>query len=130
MENMHQWIHAAAISIEVFAVLVIVTCTIFASAQWLYRSVTNIEKAYLSYREVLGKTLLVGLELLLAADVIRTVALDFTLDNILNLGVLVLVRTFLSWTLNVEVEGRWPWQSKQKEKTSAGKLMEEVRVES
>jgi uncharacterized membrane protein len=72
--------------------------------------VKRIEQAYERYRVVLGKTLLVGLELLVAADIIRTVALDLTLKNIALLGALVLVRTFLGWTLTVEVEGRWPWQ--------------------
>jgi uncharacterized membrane protein len=52
--------------------------------------------------------LLVGLELLVAADIIRTVALDPSLINVAILSALVLVRTFLGWTLTVEVEGRWP----------------------
>jgi uncharacterized membrane protein len=59
---------------------------------------------------MLGKAMLVGLELLVAADIIRTVALDSTLANIATLGALVVVRTFLGWTLTLEVEGRWPWQ--------------------
>jgi uncharacterized membrane protein len=51
-----------------------------------------------------------ALELLVAADVVQTVILEFTLVNVAALGVLVLVRTFLSWSLVVEIEGRWPWQ--------------------
>jgi uncharacterized membrane protein len=58
----------------------------------------------------LGKALLLGLEILVAADIVRTVALEATLESILTLGLLVLVRTFLSWSLTVEIEGRWPWQ--------------------
>jgi uncharacterized membrane protein len=54
--------------------------------------------------------LLLGLELLVAADVVRTVALEPTLNNVAILGLLVVVRTFLSWSMSVEVEGRWPWQ--------------------
>ncbi len=73
-------------------------------------SAKMIEGTYERYRVVLGKTLLVGLELLVAADIIRTVALDLTLINIGLLAGLVLVRTFLGWTLTVEVEGHWPWQ--------------------
>jgi uncharacterized membrane protein len=53
---------------------------------------------------------LLGLELLVAADVVRTVALEPTLKNVGVLGLLVLIRTFLSWSLTVEMEGRWPWQ--------------------
>jgi len=60
----------------------------------------------------LGKAMLIGLELLVAADIIRTVALDLTLLNIELLGALVVVRTFLGWSIVVELEGRWPWQEK------------------
>jgi uncharacterized membrane protein len=65
---------------------------------------------YREYKHTLGKGLLLGLEILVAADVIRTVALEFTFENIAALGLLVLVRTFLSWSLVVEIEHRWPWQ--------------------
>jgi len=57
-----------------------------------------------------GKALLLGLEILVAADIIRTVALEATLNSVIVLGLLVLIRTFLSWALVVEIEGRWPWQ--------------------
>ena len=67
----------------------------------------------MQYKHSLGKSLLLGLEILVAADVVRTVALEPTLENIAGLGVLVLVRTFLSWSLVVEMEGRWPWQPKE-----------------
>ena len=65
------------------------------------------------YRELrirLGRALLLGLEVLVAADIIRTVALEATLESVAALGLLVLVRTFLSWALVVEIEGRWPWR--------------------
>ena len=60
----------------------------------------------------MARSLLLGLEILVAADIIRTVALDLTLQAVAALGLLVLVRTFLSWTLVVETEGRWPWQQR------------------
>jgi uncharacterized membrane protein len=69
------------------------------------------------YRELkarLGRTLLLGLEILVAADIVRTVALEATLESVVVLALLVLIRTFLSWALEVEIEGRWPWQRKQK----------------
>ena len=53
-----------------------------------------------------------SLEILIAADIVHTVALEMTFQSIMVLGLLVLVRTFLSWTLMVEIEGRWPWQAK------------------
>lgn len=62
------------------------------------------------YRRGIGRTLLLGLELLVAADIIRTVAVSPTLENILVLALIVVVRTFLSWTLELELSGRWPWQ--------------------
>lgn len=64
------------------------------------------------YKHQLGKTLLLGLEFLVAADVVRTVALEPTLTNVAVLGLLVVIRTFLSWSLTVEIEGRWPWQAR------------------
>ena len=57
-----------------------------------------------------GRGLLLGLDLLIAADIIRTVTLEPTLENVTALGILVVVRTFLTWSLVVELEGRWPWQ--------------------
>lgn len=61
-------------------------------------------------KHVVGKGLLLGLGLLIAADVIRTVTLEPTLENVAALGVLVVVRTFLSWSLMIELNRRWPWQ--------------------
>jgi len=58
----------------------------------------------------IGKALLLGLEILVASDVIRTVALQPTLQNLLILGVLIVIRTVLSWTLFLDIENRWPWQ--------------------
>ena len=67
--------------------------------------------AYHDLRRDLGKAILVGLELLVAADIIRSVALDPTFATIGVLGLIVVVRTFLSWSRELEVNGRWPWQS-------------------
>ena len=63
-----------------------------------------------TFKRFIARGLLVGLDLLIAADVIRTVTLEGTLESALVLGLLVAIRTFLSWTLVLEVEGRWPWQ--------------------
>jgi len=60
-----------------------------------------------------AKALLLGLEILVAADIILTVALEATLESVLILGLLVVIRTFLSWSLVVEIERRWPWQRSQ-----------------
>ena len=110
MESSRFWIELAARIIETLAVAIMVVFILLGTVRWLMHSAKNIEGAYERYRIVLGKTLLVGLELLVAADIINTVAFALTPNNLALLGGLVLVRTALGWTLTVEVEGHWPWQ--------------------
>ena len=81
--------------------------------------------SYESYKHQMGRSLLLGLEFLVAGDVVRTVALEPTLNNVAVLGLLVLVRTFLGWSLAVEIEGRWPWQARA-EKDTPVRTTEEV----
>ncbi len=69
------------------------------------------ETVFVATRLGLGRVLLLGLEVLIAADIILTVVLELTLANIGALGLLVLVRTFLSWAIEVETEGHWPWHA-------------------
>jgi uncharacterized membrane protein len=64
---------------------------------------------YRRFRQQLGQTILLGLELLVAADIVRTVAAQPTLTSVAVLGAIVLIRTFLSFSLEVEITGRWPW---------------------
>lgn len=72
--------------------------------------------AYVGIRSTFGRSILLGLEVLVAGDIIRTVALQPTLGNLAVLGLLVLIRTFLAWSLEVEIDGRWPWQRAQAER--------------
>lgn len=65
---------------------------------------------YRAYRQLLGRSILLGLELLVAADIIRTVAVTPTFTSVGVLAVIVLIRTFLSFSLELEITGRWPWQ--------------------
>jgi len=112
----------AALAIEVFGAIVIVAGVLrVALTRSTLRDLLQLGKldAYDSYKHQLGKSLLMGLEFLVAADVVRTVALDPTLDNVAILGLLVVIRTFLSWSLTVEIEGRWPWQRRQETEISA-----------
>ena len=67
---------------------------------------------YRDYKHSLARSLLLGLEILVAADVVRTVALEATMESVMVLGLLVLIRTFLSWALVVETSGHWPWHRK------------------
>ncbi len=68
------------------------------------------QPVYEQYRRQVGKGILLGLELLVAADIIRTVAVQPTFESVGVLAAVVLIRTFLSFTLEVEMTGRWPWQ--------------------
>lgn len=106
------WIEIAAIFIEALAVVIIVLAIVSALARYLYRYTIRRERSdlYHQLKVSLGKALLLGLEILVAADVIHTVALEATLESVMVLGLLVLIRTFLSWALVVEIEGHWPWQ--------------------
>lgn len=70
---------------------------------------------YTRFRQFLGRAILLGLELLVAADIIRTVAITPTLMDVAVLGGIVLIRTFLSWSLELEMSGHWPWQKKPSE---------------
>jgi uncharacterized membrane protein len=109
-------IEFTALVIEILAVLLIVISIFVAMARYSYKVVLQQDDDY-RYRELkvhLGKSLLLGLEILVAADIIRTVALEATFESVVVLGLLVLIRTFLSWALVVEIEGRWPWQPKRK----------------
>jgi uncharacterized membrane protein len=113
-----RWVEYAALSIEVLAVVIIVVVILLATVLYLRRILTARADAdtYKNYRHGVARALLLGLEILVAADVIRTVALEPSLDNVLVLGLLVLIRTFLGWSLVVEIEERWPWQRPAAEK--------------
>jgi uncharacterized membrane protein len=106
------WIEWVSLIIEVVAVIIIVVAIINALSRYVVRIIFHPTEGdhYQRLKVSLGRALLLGLEILVAADIIRTVALEATLTSVLVLGILVLIRTFLSWALVVEIEGRWPWQ--------------------
>lgn len=95
-------------------VVVIVVGLLVATAGFLLsrRAGADSSTAYRVYRQQVGKAILLGLEFLVAADIIRTVAVAPTFEGVGVLAIVVAVRTFLSFTLDVELEGRWPWQSR------------------
>jgi uncharacterized membrane protein len=70
-------------------------------------------EAYSRLRTFLGRSLLLGLEFLVAGDIIKTVAIEPTFDSVIVLAIIVLVRTVLSLSIDVEIDGRWPWQAAQ-----------------
>lgn len=119
-ETILDWIELAALAIELIAVAIIVGAFVFAISHYLFQSILRPDEGgqYQLLKVRLGKALLLGLEILVAADIIRTVALEATLESVTVLGLLVLIRTFLSWALVVEIEGRWPWQPKRDDEQS------------
>ncbi len=99
--------------IDAVGVVVIALGALVATVRFVFRRQGAAERSFTLYRQSLGRAILLGLEFLIAGDIIRTVVLAPTVRNVLVLGLIVLVRTFLSMTLQLELEGRWPWQSKQ-----------------
>lgn len=104
---------------EITGIAVIVTGTLMAIGMLALRVLQREageereQDAVTGFRRNLGRSILVGLELLVAADIIRTVAVDPSMQSVLVLGLIVLIRTFLSFSLEVEINGRWPWQKKE-----------------
>ena len=100
------------IAFEAVAVLVLIFGTVF----WLGGCIRQLfqgskpQQAYRAFRQSFGRTLLLALDILVAADIILTVTLDLTFETLGVLGLLVLIRTFLHFVLELEVTGRWPWQ--------------------
>lgn len=110
-DMMRTFVTMAVMSIETLAVMLILVAILYGTLRYLFHFLTHVHESYEHYQEHLGRALLLGLQLLVAADVVRTVALEPTMENVLVLGLLVLVRTFLSWSTVVEIEGRWPWHN-------------------
>ena len=100
--------------IDLLGVAVIVLGLIVASVAFVIAAVERAPRSenYRLYRQRVGKAILLGLEFLVAADIIRTVAVEPSFRGVGILALIVLVRTFLSFTLEVEIEGRWPWQKR------------------
>jgi uncharacterized membrane protein len=112
IEHILKVIEYFAVGIEVFAVVVITISMVSALTIYLRQRRQKYDEriAYRAFRGRLGSGLLLGLEILVAADVVRTVALEPTLASASVLGLLVVIRIALSWSLVVEIEHRWPWQ--------------------
>jgi uncharacterized membrane protein len=102
------WIHLVGICIEIFGVLIIVVGIAWSTLLRVHWRKYN--QPYDEYKIRIGRSLLLGLEVLVAADIVKTIAIELTFTSLGLLAGLVIVRTFLSWTLILEIEGRWPWQ--------------------
>ncbi len=110
-------ISIAGYAIETIGVLVIIAGTAISSLRFLAHFRAEPEgQAYRVFRRQLGRSIILGLEFLIAGDIIRTVIVADTLTNVAILGLIILIRTFLSFTLHLEVEGHWPWSRAQRER--------------
>jgi uncharacterized membrane protein len=113
-----QIVHASTRLLEVIGIAVVMIGAAMALVRF-FRGSGRVEGAggtgegegrVACFRSDLGRAILLGLEFLVAADIVNTVAIDPTLDSLAVLAGIVLIRTFLSFSLEVELEGRWPWQ--------------------
>ena len=106
-------LHGIAVCFEAAGVVVMVLGLLLALTHVgrQLRSGASLDETYHPFRTSMAKSILLGLEFLVAADIIGTVAVDATIDNLLVLGLIVLIRTFLSFALQIEISGRLPWRS-------------------
>ena len=116
MENLispelSRFIINAAIGVEIAGVILIVIGALWASLKSVIGYLAGDRAAiYHDYRRRLGRSMMLGLEFLVAGDIIRTVIVAHTLEDIIGLGLIVIIRTILIFTIHLEVEGRWPWK--------------------
>ena len=119
MEEIKYIIAYIARIMEAVGVVIIAIGGTVAIFKFLFAQIGNNIKTYTQLRQELGKAILLGLEVLVAADIIATVVTEPTLKKVLTLAIIVLIRTFLSLSLQVEIEGKFPWQSKSKKTTKS-----------
>ncbi len=115
--NFSAWVDLAGRAVDLAGVVAITAGIALVVALAALRVSRREQGVYSQFRQQLGRVILLGLELLVAADIIRTVAVTPTLESVAVLGVIVLVRTFLSFSLEVELTGSWPWQRGSGEET-------------
>ena len=114
LNNIDHYLEVVSKVLEMFGVIVIALSILVASVYFLLDAFKSkqVADAFSNYRIVIGKGILLGLEILVAADIVGTVLIEPSFENVAVLGLIVLIRTFLSYSLEVELEGRFPWQKK------------------
>ena len=98
-------------AIEAVGVVVITIGFLIATGRVVFKKVIDNSDRLNVYRRELGQSMLLGLEFLVAGDIIRTVIVDHSIESILALGLIVLIRTILVFTIHLEVHGHWPWST-------------------
>ena len=108
MDHFRHYMDIIGTGVDAIGVLIVVVGALVALIRFLrHRHLSG----YNRFREDFGRAILLGLEFLVAGDIIRTVVVAPTMENVGVLGLLVLIRTFLSISMQLEIDGRWPWQS-------------------
>lgn len=105
VENVVRVVEASGVAILVLGGLLVAIHSVV-----LFLSPSSRNNAYYYFRRHLGRTILLGLEVLIVADIIRTVVVDQTASSVIVLATIVLVRIVLGWSLDVEIDGVWPWK--------------------
>ncbi len=116
--QIREFVELAGNGAEIAGVMLIIGGLLFASVRYALGCLLSCqsspapdaESRYKRYRHDLGRAILLGLEVLVAADIVRTVAFTPTMDSVIVLAMIVAIRTFLSWSLALELDGHWPWQ--------------------
>ena len=110
MESFRRIMDIVGTSVDGVGVFIVVGGALFATVRLALRRIQGTGNYYVWYRQDVGRAILLGLEFLIAGDLIRTVVVAPTMQNVAVLGLIVLIRTFLSLSLQLEIEGRLPWQ--------------------
>jgi uncharacterized membrane protein len=110
MESFRRIMDIIGTSVDGIGVFIVAAGAIVATARLIVRRMQRTGDYYSSYRQDIGRAILLGLEFLIAGDIIRTVVVAPTMQNVAVLGMIVLIRTFLSLSLQLEIEGKLPWR--------------------
>ena len=116
-EQVHAFVDQLAKALELLGVAIIVGGIVLATLRFVRdgRRAHDWQSAYPNYRSNIGRGILLGLELLVGADIISTITAPLTFESVGLLAAIVMIRTFLSFSLETEIEGCWPWQRAAKE---------------
>lgn len=110
MDELKHYIEYCARGVEILGVITLIAGMLLALIKFIFALQGDSERSYKLLRQELGKAILLGLEILVAGDIIATVVTEPTLEKVIILAIIVIIRTFLSLSIQVEIEGSFPWQ--------------------
>ncbi|MDB2385014.1 DUF1622 domain-containing protein [Polaribacter sp.] len=112
MENAKEYIDYIATITEFIGVIIIFLGSLYAIGKFFFQLKKSTVNSYVRLRQDVGKAILLGLEILIAADIMATIVTEPTIKSVCILGLIIIIRTFLSLSLQVELEGKFPWEKK------------------